>query len=598
MYKGSHFKGPFIEEETPAKAYDAKIMKRIWGFTRPYKSIVYISFITFPLLTSLQLLQPYLIKVAIDESIMKYNYRILPWIVLIFITAMIAEFVVRYIQVYTMSLAGQKVMHDLRMAIFSHIEYMHTGFFEKNPIGRLITRVISDVQAINEMFSSGIVSIFGDIVTLVGIILIMLIMNAKLALAAFSLMPLLALLAIFFRNRARKAYREIRMRIARLNSFLQESIAGMPIIQVFVREKEKLDDFKQINKEYRQALNKAMHYDAFLFSLVDVFGSIAIAVLLWYGGGQIIKDMVTFGVLIAFIEYTQKFFVPIRDLSAKYSIMQSAMASSERIFELLDTKAEINDPFLPVLIKKPEGEIEFRNVSFGYNDGEDVLRNISFSIKSGEKVAFVGLTGSGKSTLIKLLTRSYDPKDGVIYLDGVNIRDMKLSDLRKNIGVVLQDVYLFSGDVISNIRLGEESITDEHIRQAARVANVNHFIEKFKDGYYEQILERGSNLSTGEKQLLALARIVAFNPVIIVLDEPTSSIDSHTEALIQEALGRVMTDRTSIIIAHRLSTIRNVDRIIVIHKGVIRESGTHNELLQCKGIYWRLYHMQNTLLKH
>ena len=518
-----------------------------------------------------------------------------------------------------MQWAGQKVMFDLRSEIFRHLQRLHIAFYDRNPVGRLVTRVTTDVDALNEMFTSGVVSIFEDIFVLIGILVIMLNMSWRLALITFAVLPVIFFATSLFRKAVRESYRRIRVAIARINAYLQEHVTGIVVLQLFNREKKSYDRFKDINRVHMDAYKDAIMAHAIYYPVVEVLSAIAIASVIWFGGGQVVRQAVTLGVLVAFIQYAQRFFRPIQDLSEKYNILQSAMASSERIFKLLDTPAEIVTPIHP---KSPEGagRIEFDHVWFAYRTmaqaaeeaaakGEKlklaagakgpeqdefdwVLRDVSFSIDPGQTVAFVGHTGAGKTTIISLLLRFYDVQRGAIRMDGVDIRDMDLADLRRRFGVVLQDPFLFSGTLADNIRLGSRWIKDEAIQEAAEQVNVADFIRSLPAGFAEEVRERGSTLSTGQKQLISFARALAHDPKILILDEATSSVDTETEFRVREALTRMVEGRTSIVIAHRLSTIQRADKIVVMHKGRVREVGSHQELLAQRGIYWKLYQLQ------
>ncbi len=580
------------EEEIVGKAYDARLMRRLLKYLAPYKLYVVISIILLLLISALQLVGPYLTKIAIDRYIDTQNIPGLSRIALIFMAVLVLTFFLRYLQIYVMQFVGQKVMLDMRMKLFSHLQEMSLSFFDKNPVGRLITRLTNDVEVLNEMLTSGVIAIFGDIFSLIGIVIVMLWLDYKLALVSFAILPLLIFATVFFRQKMRKSYRSIRTRLARINAFLQESIVGISIIQIFNREKKNFGRFKGLNRHYLEACLQSIFYHAIFHPLVEVIGSVAIALIVWYGGGQILKGVLTFGALVAFIQYVQRFYDPIRDLSEKYTIMQSAMASSERIFKLLDTEVQVKDPELPLSIDRIQGKIEFKDVCFAYNDKEDVLCDISFCVQPGEKVAIVGATGAGKTSIINLLARFYDPQKGTILLDGRDIRDFGQKELRRYLGIVQQDIFLFSGTIEDNIKLGENKINLEQVKKCARYVNADRFIKKLPHGYQEEVHERGTLLSVGQKQLLSFARVLVFDPQILILDEATSSIDTETEMLIQDALAKLLQHKTSIVIAHRLSTIKDVDRIIVMHRGRIRESGTHQELIRKKGIYYRLHQMQ------
>jgi ATP-binding cassette subfamily B multidrug efflux pump len=582
----------FYSDEIVGKAYDARLMKRIIKYLIPYKGLVAISFIMLFIVSALELVGPYLTKIAIDVYIKNKNLTGLFNIALLFLGVLIFSFIMEYIQMYIMQFIGQKIMFDMRVKIFTHLQKMDMSFFDRNPVGRLMTRVMGDVEVLNELFASGMVTIFGDIFTLLGIAIVMFILNWKLALVTLSVIPLLFYATLYFRKKARASFRNIRKRIARINAFMQENIGGMAIIQLFRQERKKFQQFKQLNKDHFQAWIETIFYFAIFFPAVEIISSLAISLIIWYGGGEILQQTLTIGALVAFIQYAQRFFYPIRDLSEKYNILQSAMAASERVFKLLDTPDVIKNPVRPVYLKDLKGEIEFNNVWFSYNEDEWVLKDISFKVEPGEKIAIVGATGAGKTSIINLLGRFYELKKGTIRIDGTDIKKMDLNFLRKNIGVVLQDVFVFSGSIEDNIRLGEKGINRIQVEQAAQFVNAHKFIQLLEHGYATEVRERGSLLSTGQRQLLAFARVLAFDPCIFVLDEATSNIDTETEILIQQALKQVMKGRTSLIIAHRLSTIKDVDRIIVLHKGRIREEGTHQQLLKQKGIYYRLYQLQ------
>jgi ATP-binding cassette subfamily B protein len=582
----------FYSDEIVGKAYDAHLMKRLIKYLSPYKRLVAVSFVMLFIVSGLELVGPYLTKVAIDTHIRNKDIAGLSRIALIFLCVLILSFIMKYIQIYIMQYIGQRIMFDLRVKIFSRLQKMDMSFFDKNPVGRLMTRVMGDVEVLNELFSAGIVTIFGDVFTLLGIAIVMFILNWKLALVTLSVIPLLFYATIYFRKKARTSFRNIRKRIAKINAFMQENIGGMAIIQLFRQERKKFHQFEGLNKDHFQAWIETIFYFAIFFPAVEIISSLAISLIIWYGGGKVLQQTLTIGALVAFIQYAQRFFYPIRDLSEKYNILQSAMAASERVFKLLDTPDVIKSPLRPVHLKDLKGEIEFNNVWFSYNEDEWVLKDICFKVKPGEKVAIVGATGAGKTSIINLLGRFYEIKKGTICIDGIDIKKIDLSFLRKNIGVVLQDVFIFSGSIEDNIRLGEKGIHHKQVEQAAEFVNAHKFIQVLDQGYTTEVRERGSLLSTGQRQLLAFARVLAFDPCIFVLDEATSNIDTETEILIQQALKRVMKGRTSLIIAHRLSTIKDVDRIIVIHKGRIREEGTHQQLLKQKGIYYRLYQLQ------
>ena len=587
----------YHEEEKLKKAYDSRLFKRLLIYMKPYVWLAAVGVLLLLLSTGLELVGPYLIKMAIDHHIITKISQGLASIALLYLASLILRYLVQVALAYLMQWIGQKVIFDIRMKIFKHLQQLSLSFFDKTPVGRLVTRLTSDVETLNEWFSAGIVSIFGDFFLLSGIVIVMLKTQWKLALVTFSILPVLIIITMYFRLRLRAAYRDIRTRIAKINSYLQENVSGMSVVQIFNREKVNFKKFDELNEQHLEAHLRSIFYYSIFLPSIDIIESIALALILWYGGVQYYADEVTFGVLVLFIQYSQRFFRPISDLTDKYNILQSAMASSERIFLLLDEKPKITNPKSPLHLPHFQGQIEFRNVWFAYklkSDGtpDYVLKNISFIVNPGEKIAIVGATGAGKSSIINLLCRFYDSTDGEILLDGVNIQNIELAELRRNIGLILQDVFIFSGTVEQNIRLGNRDIPLGRIDRAARDANAFPFINRFPNGFDEPMMERGASLSTGQKQLLAFARALAFDPKILVLDEATSSVDTESELLIQQALIRLMSKRTSICIAHRLSTIQKCDRIIVMHKGEIREQGNHQQLLRQKGIYYRLYQLQ------
>ncbi len=584
------------DDELAGKAYDARLAARLWDVTRPYRRVALVSAFLFLPISALELLQPYLIKIAIDSHIIPGDWTGLTTVAAAFLLTLAGLYALRAAQGYLMHLTGQRVMHDLRHRLFAHTQRMDATFFDRNPVGRLMTRTLNDVEAVSEMFGSGVVAILGDLVTLAGVVAVMLAMNWKLALVTFALVPLLVVAAAYVRRQARAAYRALRTRLARLNAFLQESLQGMSVIQLLARERQERTLFEELNADYRRAQFRSATYDALLYVLVEAIGSAAVALLLWHGGGQIWNGLLTFGGLVAFIEYTNRFFLPIRDLGAKYAVMQAAMASSERIFELLDREPAIGSGTHPHAMGQPgagPGVIEFKNVWFAYAGEEWVLSDCSFSVSAGERVGLVGVTGAGKSTIGRLLNRSYDAARGRVLVGGMDVREWDLTALRRQVGLVPQDVFLFTGSVEANLRLsGDGAVSREILERAATLANARGFIESLPGGYGFEIRERGANLSHGQRQLLAMARALVYNPAVLVLDEATSSVDPESESLIQDAMDRLLAGRTSLIIAHRLSTVKMADRILVLHKGRVREEGTHAELLRRGGIYARLHELQ------
>jgi ATP-binding cassette subfamily B multidrug efflux pump len=654
------------EEEVLGKAYDSRLMRRLLGYLRPYRWQVTIALVSIILKSFADVLGPYLIKVAIDRYLAPVpaaQSGLWSWlspqplhgiaqIATIFFGLLLLSFVLEFLQTYFMQWTGQKVMFDLRSQIFRHLQRMHVAFYDHNPVGRLVTRVTTDVDALNEMFTSGVVSIFEDFFVLAGILGIMLCMNWKLALITFAVLPLIVVATKIFRDKVRDSYRRIRIAIARINSYLQEHVSGMVVLQLFNRERKAYQRFSEINRSHMDAYKDAILAYALYYPVVDFFSAIAIACVIWYGGQDVIRGIVSssisiefhshplisfhtvataasLGVLIAFTQYALRFFRPIMDFSEKYNILQSAMAASERIFKLLDTPVEVVSPAVTKTPTGP-GRIDFDHVWFAYRDvpeenktadigkprvGADalvrpaeqssagslpesfttpdwVLRDVSFSIEPGETIAVVGHTGAGKTTLISLLLRFYDVQKGAVRIDDVDVKDMDLVDLRSRFGVVLQDPFLFSGTIGGNIRLGTGRIQNEHIQRAAEDVNLADFIRGLPKGFDEEVRERGSTLSTGQKQLISFARALAHEPKILILDEATSSVDTETEFKVRDALARMVEGRTSLIIAHRLSTIQRADKIIVMHKGQVREMGTHQELLAQRGIYYKLYQLQ------
>jgi ATP-binding cassette subfamily B multidrug efflux pump len=642
------------EEEVLGKAYDSRLMARLLKYLRPYRWQVAIALVSIVLKAFADVLGPYLTKVAIDRYLAPTKNSVpgiwswlsprpiagIAQIAAIYVGLLVFSFLLEFLQTYFMQWTGQKVMFDLRRQIFRHLQRLHVAFFDKNPVGRLVTRVTTDVDALNEMFTSGVVSIFEDLFVLFGILGVMLCMNWKLALITFGVLPFIIVATKIFRDRVRDSYRRIRVAIARINSYLSEHISGMVVLQLFNRERKAYKQFSEINRVHMDAYKDAIMAYSVYYPVVEILSAIAIACVIWFGGGDVMrniradsvavsfnwKTLVAFrlvstvaslGVLVAFIQYALRFFRPIMDFSEKYNILQSAMAASERIFKLLDTPVQVVSP---AVTKNPEGagRIEFDHVWFAYREGPEesvnafvgtgappvqaeqssasapdwVLRDVSFAIEPGETVAIVGHTGAGKTTLISLLLRFYDVQKGAVRIDGVDVKEMDLVDLRSRFGVVLQDPFLFSGTIGGNIRLGTKRIRDEDVEQAAEDVNLADFIRALPKGFDEEVRERGSTLSTGQKQLISFARALAHEPKILILDEATSSVDTETEFRVRDALSRMVEGRTSLIIAHRLSTVQRADKIIVMHKGQVREMGTHQQLLAQRGIYFKLYQLQ------
>ncbi|MSP64987.1 MAG: ABC transporter ATP-binding protein [Ignavibacteria bacterium] len=580
------------DDEILGKAYDSNLMMRLIRYLRPYKWQVIGAIFLSMVVALLESVRPFFTKIAVDDNIAKGDKEGLLYTTMLFFAVLMIRGVMQFFNAYLTQWIGQKTIYDLRIEIYRHLQYRSLRFFDKNPIGRLITRVTNDVEVLNEMFSSGIVMVFSDVFMIIGIVWLMFSMNWKLALISLSVLPFLFYGTFLFRKKAREAYREVRLQVAKINTFMQEHISGMLVDQIFNRQKKSFKKFENINGAHRDANIKSIFYYALFYPSVDIIGSVVVGLIIWYSANGIIEGTVTIGTIMAFLQFNEMFWRPIRDLSEKYNIMQTAMASSERIFKLLDDKTAIIDSENPVSLNKTKGKIEFKNVWFAYNDEEWILKNISFTIFPGETIAIVGHTGAGKTTIINLLNRMYDIQKGEILIDGINIKNVSQVDLRKNIGLVMQDVFLFSGDVKTNIDLGNEEISIDKVKHSAEMVGVKKFIDSLQGGFSGEVKERGSTFSVGQKQLISFARTLAYNPQILVLDEATSSVDTETEILIQQAIIKLLQDRTSIVIAHRLSTIQRADKIIVMHKGEIRESGNHQELLAVGGIYQKLYQLQ------
>lgn len=600
------------EEQELGKVYDRLLMKRLLAYLKPYRLQMVIIGLLIVGNTLSRLVGPFLMQIAIDRHITPGVLEGIGTIAIFMVLGLVSEFVFSYFEEYRMQLIGQHVMHDLRQSLFSHLQRLDVQFFDKNPVGRLMTRVMGDVQVLNELFTSGVITIFANLLNILGIMVVMLLYNWKLAVATFTVMPIIFGATLVYQIYSRRAFREQRKQLARINAFLQENIVGMTTMKLFAQEQRSYLRFNERNRKYLAANLRSIFYFSMFHPLIEVMASLATAVIIWYGGGQIVQGVLTFGVLVAFIRYAERFFWPIRELSEKYTIFQNAMASAERIFQLLDTQpaivstldksrggGDVEHGHVPGKIgvqtvpnNTLKGEIEFRNVWFAYNDDNYVLRDVSFKVKPGEKVAFVGHTGAGKTSIINLLCRFYEINKGQILIDGVDIRKMNLAALRGAISIVQQNIFLFSDSIERNISLGNPSISAEQVTRAAEDVHLDRFVQKMPDIYSTEVKEDGGGLSVGQKQLVAFARALASDPSILILDEATSSVDTETELLIEDALSRLMEHRTSVVIAHRLSTIQNADKIIVMHRGEIREIGTHNELLKKEGIYYRLYQLQ------
>jgi ATP-binding cassette subfamily B protein len=581
------------EPELPQRGYDAGLLRRLLGYLRPYRWHAAAALGLLVLQAGVALIGPRLTQQALDAAIPRHDLGLLGLLAALYVGTLVFEFVVEYGGALLTTWIGQRVMYDLRMQIFERLQRLSIPFYDGNPVGRLMTRVTSDVETLNELFSSGVVTIFGDVFTLVAIMAMMLAIDWRLALVTFAVIPLVWLTAAVFRRRVREAFRDIRLRLARLNAFLQERLSGMRVVQLFGREEASAGRFAELNREHLDAHLRSITIYAVFFPVVEVLTAVAMALLLWYGGLRVLEGSLTVGVLAAFIQYTRRFFQPLQDLSEKFNLLQSAMASSERVFALIDEPVTVPEPAAPGRLPRPvAGEVRFEGVWFRYRpDGQWVLRDISFTASPGRTIALVGHTGAGKTTIVNLLLRFYDPERGRITVDGVDIRDLSSAELRSVIGFVQQDLFLFTGDILHNLTL-DAPIPPDAARLAARRVGADRFIERLPAGYAHRLGERGRSLSVGERQLLSFARALALDPRILVLDEATSSVDAEAEAQIQLAIAELMTGRTSLVVAHRLSTILHADEILVLHHGEIRERGSHRELLAQRGLYERLYQLQ------
>ena len=580
------------EEEDLGKVYDRVLMQRLLAYLKPYWLEVALIVLLMIGYSASEILLPYLTQLGIDNHIQPGNLQGLETIAIYYVLVLVARFIFTYFEEYRMEMVGQKAMYDMRMSLFSHLQRLDVRFFDTNPVGRLMTRVMGDVEVLRELFTSGVITLFGNLFHIFGIMGAMLIYDWKLALITFTVLPIIFAATSVYQVYSRRAFRDQRKHLAQINAFLNENIVGMTTMQLFAREPRSWLQFDERNKQYLGANLRSIFYFSLFSPMIEVSGSLALAVIIWYGGGQILQDAMTIGVLFAFIQYSQRLFWPIRELSEKYTIFQNAMASSERIFDLMDTQPTIVSPTPAKALDGLNGKIEFRNVWLAYNAENYVLRDVSFNVKAGEKVAIVGHTGSGKTSIINLLCRFYEVNKGQILIDGIDLREMELQDLRRAINIVQQNIFLFSGTIEKNITLNNPEISKEDAIAAAKEVHLDRYVQRMPNGYATEIREGGAGLSVGQKQLVAFARALASDPDILILDEATSSVDTETELLIQDALSRLMANRTSIVIAHRLSTIQNADKIIVMQRGEIREMGTHNELLQQRGIYYRLYQLQ------
>jgi len=579
-----------LEEEHLGKAYDHRLMKRLLGYLRPSTKLIVLAILLLVLQSLAELGGPMLTRIAIDEHIAKGDAQGLLRVSLLWLALIVIGAILTYVQAVVMSLIGQRAMLRLRDQIYSHLHRLPVSFFDHNPVGRLMTRLTNDVEVLNQMFTQGVVAIFGDIVTLIGIMIVLFVMDVRLALVTLASVPLLVVATLQFRLQIRGAYRDIRVALAKINSYLQESLSGIAVIKALRRERRNESEFGKLATDHREAFLRSVKAFSVYYPMVEIIEALAIALVLWYGGGKILQNELTFGALVAFIQYAGRFFRPIRDLSEKYNILQDAMASSERIFKLLDEPAESVTAVTTAKLD-PRGTIRFEDVHFSYDGKTPVLQGVTFEVPAGRTTAIVGSTGAGKTTLVGLLARFYDPERGRITIGGTDLAAISRAELRRALAIVQQDVYLFSGSIDENVRLGE-TIPDARMREALRMSHTDSLLARLPGGLSTPVGERGGSLSTGERQLIAFARALAFDPQILILDEATASIDSETEALIQDALAKLVKDRTAIVIAHRLSTIRSADQILVLHHGRVAERGTHEELLERGGIYARLYRLQ------
>jgi len=582
----------YREEDKLGKGYDSKLMSRLLQYLKPYRRYVALAIALLLISSAFGLAGPYLVKIAIDNYISTSDFGGLQQIALIYLLFLFVQFFTDYGQLYIMEWIGQHAMFDLRRQLFAHVQSMHLQFFDKNPSGRLLTRVTTDVNALNELFASGVVEILGNLLQLVGVMAAMYYISPRLALATFVIMPLIVCATMVFRKRVREAYRQIRIIIARLNAYTQENLAGMSEVHAFVQEEKTMNRYRSINNDLRTENQKSIYYYAVFFPVVELIGAMATALILWYGGGSVVQNAVTVGTLVAFLQYVEMFFRPMRDLAERYNILQSAMAASERIFKVLDTKPDIVAPAQTQALIGFTGDIEFEHVDFSYDPDNLILHDINFRVKPGEKVALVGATGAGKTSTVGLLCRFYDVNSGRIKLNGIDINQLDPDDLRSVFGLVSQEIFLFSGSIKDNISLGADDISDEQVLKAAEQVGLLPFINRLERRFEHGVGERGTSLSVGQRQLVSFARALARNPKVLILDEATSSVDNETEQIIQQALRKMFEGRTSVIVAHRLSTIKEADKILVFHKGRIVEQGKHEDLLRQKGVYWRLYQLQ------
>lgn len=582
------------DDSRQSARFDLALLRRLGQWIRPQMRWIWMGLGLLLLTAACRLSLPWLVKIAIDDHVTPRSMEGFGGLLAIFVGVALIEILGKGGQTWVVDQAGQNALLELRMAVFRHLQRLSTAFYDKTPIGRLVGRVTTDVEALQEMFSAGVVTILGDLIFLVATLWILFAMSWKLTLVTLLVVPVLLVLTTFIRVRVRKVYARMTAARSALNGFLHEHVVGMPVLQAFTQEGEAREGFGEINGALRDEQLRGVYWESSLSALTEMLGSMTVALILWYGGGLVgvERNGLTLGALFAFVDYMQKFFVPLTELSLQYTVLQNAMTAAERIFLLLDTDERIPEPERPVELPETRGSVEFRDVTFGYDPAEPILRKVSFAVRPGERVAIVGATGAGKTTILKLLTRLYDVQQGAVLLDGVDVREYALQNLRTRVGIVPQDVFLFSGTVLENVRLGHPEISDADAMAAADALHLDEVVRRFPQGYQEPVRERGANLSSGERQLVAFARVLAVAPRVLALDEATSNVDSHTEHLLQEAVHVLMEGRTALIIAHRLSTIRDVDRILVFHKGELVEDGPHDELLEQRGVYWRLYQLQ------
>jgi ATP-binding cassette subfamily B multidrug efflux pump len=587
----------FHEEEAIGKTYDFRVARRLLGYLRPYLVALFPALALTLVLNLLRTTQPKFTQYAIDWFIVPRTTSGLTLFALVYVAVWFVVFIFSYFQAVLLNTVGQRVMYDIRSQLYTKLQHQEVAYYDRNPVGRIMTRLTSDVDALNELLTSGVIELLGDVVMIVAIAAVMFWMDWRLTLVALVTVPMLFAATNWFRKHARRGYDRVRTRMARLNAFLQEHLSGAQTVQIFNAEEKSRHQFHEINDDHRNANIETIFYYAVFFPLVDLIGAVGVALIIWYGGWRVMQNtesytVLSLGALVAFIQYSQQLFQPIRDISDKYNVLQAAIVASHRIFKALDLPVTVMTPAVAKKRGRAEGRIEFENVWFAYKEDDWVLKDVSFKVEPGQSVALVGHTGSGKTTITNLLMRFYDVQRGRVLLDGVDVRDWDLQSLRENFAVVLQDVFLFSGTIESNIRLGRAEIKQERVEWAAREVHAERFIKRLPEGYKAEVRERGAGLSVGQKQLISFARALAFDPALLVLDEATSSIDTETEQLIQQAIERVMRNRTSLVVAHRLSTIQRADRIIVLHHGEIREQGSHQDLLAVRGLYWKLYKLQ------